>query len=150
VNGAFTTGDIFNMFVFFEVLLMASYVLIVLGGEKRQLRESLKYLLVNVISSALFVITIALLYSVIGTVGVADGAVEGAEVGDPGIVKVMADLLLLVLGIKGAIFQLYFLLPGAQSAPPMLVLALCGELLTIVGVYAITRVYTLFFIHNVG
>lgn len=150
VNGAFTTGDIFNMFVFFEVLLMASYVLIVLGGEKRQLRESLKYLLVNVISSALFVITIALLYSVIGTVNMADIAVKVAEVGQPGILTVIAILFLLVFGIKGAIFPLYFWLPGSYSAPPMPVLALFGALLTKVGVYAITRVYTLFFIHNVG
>lgn len=150
VNGAFTTGDIFNMFVFFEVLLMASYVLIVLGGEKRQLRESIKYILVNVISSALFVITIALLYSVIGTVSMADIAVKVAEVGQPGILTVIAILFLLVFGIKGAIFPLYFWLPGSYAAPPMPVLALFGALLTKVGIYAITRVYTLFFIHNMA
>lgn len=150
VNGAFTTGDIFNMFVFFEVLLMASYVLIVLGGEKKQLRESIKYILVNVISSALFVITIALLYSVVGTVSMADIAVKVAEVGQPGILTVIAILFLLVFGIKGAIFPLYFWLPGSYAAPPMPVLALFGALLTKVGVYAITRVYTLFFIHNMA
>lgn len=150
VNGAFTTGDIFNMFVFFEVLLMASYVLIVLGGEKKQLRESIKYILVNVISSALFVVTIALLYSVIGTVSMADIAVKVAEVGQPGILTVIAILFLLVFGIKGAIFPLYFWLPGSYAAPPMPVLALFGALLTKVGVYAITRVYTLFFIHNMA
>lgn len=150
VNGAFTTGDIFNMFVFFEVLLMASYVLIVLGGEKRQLRESIKYILVNVISSALFVITIALLYSVVGTVNMADIAVKVAEVGQPGILTVIAILFLLVFGIKGAIFPLYFWLPGSYAAPPMPVLALFGALLTKVGVYAITRTYTLFFVHNLA
>lgn len=150
VNGAFTTGDIFNMFVFFEVLLMASYVLIVLGGEKKQLRESIKYILVNVISSALFVITIALLYSVVGTVSMADIAVKVAEIGQPGILTVIAILFLLVFGIKGALFPLYFWLPGSYAAPPLPVLALFGALLTKVGIYAITRVYTLFFIHNMA
>lgn len=150
VNGAFTTGDIFNMFVFFEVLLIASYVLIVLGGEKKQLRESIKYVLVNVISSALFVVAIALLYSVIGTVNMADIAVKIAEVGQPGIITVIAILFLLVFGIKGAIFPLYFWLPGSYAAPPMPVLALFGALLTKVGLYAITRTYTLFFIHDIG
>ena len=150
VNGAFTTGDIFNMFVFFEVLLMASYVLIVLGGEKKQLRESIKYILVNVISSALFVVTIALLYSVIGTVNMADISVKIAEIGQPGIITVIAILFLLVFGIKGAIFPLYFWLPGSYAAPPMPVLALFGALLTKVGLYAITRTYTLFFIHDMS
>lgn len=150
VNGAFTTGDIFNMFVFFEVLLMASYVLIVLGGEKKQLRESIKYILVNVISSALFVVAIALLYSVIGTLNMADISVKIAEIGQPGIITVIAILFLLVFGIKGAIFPLYFWLPGSYAAPPIPVLALFGALLTKVGLYAITRTYTLFFIHDMS
>ena len=150
VNGAFTTGDIFNMFVFFEVLLIASYVLIVLGGEKKQLRESIKYILVNVISSALFVITVAYLYSVIGTLNMADISVKIAQIEQPGIITVIAVLMLIVFGVKGSIFPLYFWLPGSYAAPPIPVLALFGALLTKVGVYAIMRTYTLFFVHDVG
>ncbi|MGN7387376.1 Na+/H+ antiporter subunit D [Sporosarcina sp. SAFN-015] len=150
VNGAFTTGDIFNMFVFFEVLLIASYLLIVLGGEKKQLRESIKYILVNVVSSALFVITVAYLYSVVGTLNMADISVKIAEIGQPGIITVIAVLMLIVFGVKGAIFPLYFWLPGSYAAPPIPVLALFGALLTKVGVYAIMRTYTLFFTHNIG
>ncbi len=150
VNGAFTTGDIFNMFVFFEVLLIASYLLIVLGGEKRQLRESIKYILVNVISSALFVITVAFLYSVVGTLNMADIAVKIAEIGQPGIISVIAVLLLIVFGVKGSIFPLHFWLPSAYAAPPTPVLALFGALLTKVGVYAIMRTYTLFFVNDIS
>lgn len=150
VSGAFTTGDIFNLFVFFEVLLMASYLLIVLGGERLQLRESFKYILINVISSALFVITVAFLYSVVGTLNMADIAEKIKEINQPGIVTTIAVLFLMVFGLKAAIFPLYFWLPSSYAAAPIPVLALFGALLTKVGIYAITRTYTLFFVHDLS
>jgi len=150
VNGAFTTGDIFNLFVFVEVLLMASYALIVHGGEKQQLRESIKYLLVNIISSALFVVAVAFLYSVTGTLNMADLAVKIPQIENTGILTVIAVLFLVVFGFKAAIFPLYFWLPASYHAPPMPILALFGALLTKVGVYAIMRTYTLFFTMNIG
>jgi len=148
VTGAFLTGDIFNLFVFFEVMLMASYFLIVHGNTKIQLRESIKYILVNVISSALFVISVAFLYAVTGTLNMADLSVRVAELGQPAIITVIAILFLIVFGLKGAIFPLFFWLPGSYQAPPSVVTAMFGALLTKVGVYSITRVFTLIFIHD--
>lgn len=148
VNGSFTTGDIFNLFVFFEIMLMSSYVLIVIGGTKIQLRESIKYILVNVISSALFVIAVGFLYSVTGSLNMAHISARISEISTEPIITVLAVLFLIVFGLKGAIFPLYFWLPGSYAAPPAPILALFGSLLTKVGIYAILRTYTLFFYHD--
>ena len=148
VNGAFTTGDIFNLFVFFEVFLMSSYVLIVLGGRGVQLRESIKYLLVNIIASALFVMSVALLYGVTGTLNIADLAMKIPLVDNPDVITGIGVLFVIVFGMKGALVPLHYWLPGAYVVAPTPILAMFGALLTKVGVYSILRTYTLLFDGN--
>ncbi|MBN9653762.1 Na+/H+ antiporter subunit D [Halobacillus sp. GSS1] len=150
VSGAFLTGDLFNLFVFFEVLLMASYGLIVLGNGKAQLRESIKYVLINLFSSMLFVTTIAFLYSVVGTVNMAQAAQRVQEVDQQGILTTIAILFFFVFATKAAVFPLYYWLPRPYISPNPVVSALFGALLTKVGVYSILRTFTLIFNQEVA
>lgn len=147
VNGSFMTGDIFNLFVCFEVMLVSSYVLISLGGTKTQLRESIKYVLVNMISSFLFLVAIAYLYAITGTLNLAHLSVRIAEVGQDGLLLTVASLFLIVFSLKAGLFLFYWL-PGSYSAPPTAVAAIFAALLTKVGIYAIIRVFTLVFYHE--
>ncbi|MCF6138005.1 Na+/H+ antiporter subunit D [Pseudalkalibacillus berkeleyi] len=149
VSGAFLTGDIFNLFVFFEVLLMASYGMIVLGGTRQQLRESIKYVLLNLFSSILFVTTVSFLYSVTGTVNMAQLSERVGQVNQDGILTTIAILFFVVFATKGALFPLYFWMPHAYAKPPAVISALFGALLTKVGIYSILRVFTLIFNGNV-
>lgn len=147
VNGSFLTGDIFNLFVFFEVMLIASYVLITLGGKKIQLRESIKYVLINIISSTLFVIATAYLYSVTGTLNMAHLSERIVLAGQDGLLTAISFMYLTVFGLKSGLL-LFFWLPGSYSAPPTPIAALFAALLTKVGVYTIIRTFTLIFTHE--
>ncbi|OWA34868.1 Na+/H+ antiporter subunit D [Saccharibacillus sp. O16] len=147
VYGSFMTGDIFNLFVFFEVMLISSYALITLGGSGKQMREAPKYLLVNILSSTLFVAAVAYLYAAVGTLNMAHLSQRIAEVGQGGVLNVIAVLFLIVFSLKAGLF-LFFWLPGAYGAPPFAVRALFGALLTKVGLYAIVRTFTLIFAHD--
>lgn len=148
VSGAFLTGDLFNLFVFFEVLLMASYGLIILGGSKEQLRESLKYVLINLFSSVVFVTTVAFLYAVVGTVNMAHIAERVHEVEQAGVLTTIGIVLFFVFATKAALFPLYYWMPKSYIVPNPVTSALFGALLTKVGIYSIIRIYTLIFIYE--
>ncbi len=150
VNGSFLTGDLFNLFVWFEVLLISSYGLLALGSERYQLQETFKYLVINALSSTLFLIGVALIYSLTGTLNMADIAVKFPQISDKGSAGAVAIVFMLVFGIKGALFPVYQWLPRAYFAPPAVISGLFGGLLTKVGVYALYRVTSLFFVGNVN
>ena len=147
VNGSFLTGDLFNLYVFFEVFLLASYVLISLGGGKKQLRESLKYVFTNIVSSAFFLIGVAYLYSITGTLNLAHLSSRIAEAGQDGLITTVALLFLIVFSLKAGLL-LFFWLPGSYSVPPTAIAAIFAALLTKVGIYSIFRMFTLIFYHE--
>ena len=149
VSGAFLTGDIFNLFVWFEVLLISSFVLLALGGERAQLEGAIKYVTLNLVASAFFLAAVGILYAMAGSLNMADLSQRLGSAADPGLVTTLAVLFLVAFGIKGAIFPLFFWLPASYHTPPVAVSAIFGGLLTKVGVYALIRVFTLLFLNNV-
>lgn len=144
--GAFLTGDLFNLFVFFEVLLIASYGLMIHGGGKRRLQAGVQYVVYNLLGSTLFLFALGTIYAVTGTLNMADLALRVAEIPAAGtaIVRVAAVLLLLVFAVKSALVPLHVWLPGTYAEAPGPVAALFA-VMTKVGVYAIMRVFTLIF-----
>jgi len=145
INFAFVTGDLFTLYVAFEVMLMASFVLLAVGGERGQIEGGLKYVTLNLISSTIFLIAAGLTYAVVGTLNMAQLAARMAEQPSPGIGTVLAGLFLIAFGIKAAIFPLFFWLPASYHTPPIAVTALFGGVLTKVGIYAMLRVLMMIF-----
>jgi multicomponent K+:H+ antiporter subunit D len=146
ICGAFLTGDIFNLFVFFEVLLIASYGLMIHGGGRYRMRAGLQYVVMNLAGSTLFLFALGVLYASTGTLNIADLALRLEEIPaeEAALVRVAAMLPMIVFAVKAALFPVQFWLPGAYSNAPAPVAALFA-IMTKVGAYAIIRVHTVVF-----
>ncbi|MBL4915670.1 monovalent cation/H+ antiporter subunit D [Szabonella alba] len=146
VCGAFLTGDAFNLFVFFEVLLIASYGLMIHGGGGARLKAGVQYVAYNLLGSTLFLFALATIYATTGTLNMADLAVKAGQLAaeDAALLRVGAVLLLLVFAVKGALVPLQFWLPATYALAPGPVAALFA-IMTKVGAYAVIRFYTLIF-----
>ena len=144
VFNAFIAGDLFNLYVGFEILLVASFVLITLGGTEARIRAGTTYIVVSIVSSMLFLASIAMIYAAVGTVNIAQISIRMADI--PIDVQVILHIMLLVaFGIKAAMFPLSFWLPDSYPTAPAPVTAVFAGLLTKVGVYAIIRTETIIF-----
>lgn len=144
VSASFITGDMFNLFVAFEMMLAASYVLLTLGGRHDQIRGGMTYVVISLLFSSVFIAALALLYAATGTVNMADLAERMPELSS-GVRTGFSLLLVLVFGIKAGLFPLFFWLPDSYPTAPGPVTAIFAGLLTKVGVYAIIRTQTLLF-----
>jgi multicomponent K+:H+ antiporter subunit D len=151
LNGAFLTGDLFNLFVFFEVLLIASYGLMLSGGRGPRMRAGLHYVVFNITASTLFLIALGLLYGLLGTLNMAEMAlrVGQADPGDLALIQAAGGILLVVFCAKAALLPLYLWLPETYARSPAAVAALF-TVMTKVGLYAVLRVYTLVFGSEAG
>ena len=151
VNGAFLTGDLFNLFVFFEVLLIASYALMMHKKDKHTTKAALHYVILNLVGSSIFLIALGTLYGVMGTLNIADMAVKvGALQGDDiYLAKIGGLMLLIVFSLKAALLPLHLWLPATYGRA-MPVVAAQFAIMTKVGVYAIMRVFTVIFGEQAG
>lgn len=144
VSASFITGDLFNLFVAFELMLVASYVLLTLGGRAGQVRSGMSYVVISLIASTFFITALALIYSATGTVNMAELSERIPELSSP-MQTGFALLLIAVFGIKAGVFPLFFWLPDSYPTAPAAVTAVFAGLLTKVGVYAIIRTQLLLF-----
>lgn len=145
VAGAFLTGDLFNLYVWFEVMLVASFVLMALHRTRAQIEAAFKYVAINLIASSIFLTALGLLYGATGTLNMADLARAWSATRTPGVEAVLASLFLIAFSIKAGLFPLFFWLPASYHTPPAPIAAAFAGLLTKVGVYALIRVFTLLF-----
>jgi len=145
VQGAFVTGDIFNLYVWFEVLLISSFVLVAMGNLRGQIEAAAKYVVLNLLSSASFLMGIALLYGTTGTLNLAELSVDVRAVESSPLISTIAVLFVVGFGIKAAMFPFSLWLPSAYGCPPAPLAALLAGLLTKVGVYSFMRTGALLF-----
>ncbi len=148
VAGAFLTGDIFNLYVWFEVMLVASFALLILGGKRSQMEGAVKYVTINLVSSMIFLTAIGLTYGLVGSLNMAHIA-EVLQGSESPMVTVVASMYLVAFAIKAGSFPLFFWLPASYHTPPVAVSALFAGLLTKVGAYALFRFFTLIFTQDV-
>jgi len=151
VNGAFLTGDLFNLFVFFEVMLISSYGLMLHGGGEKRLKGGFHYIAINLVGSTLFLFAVGVIYAVTGTLNMADLAQKASQIapGDVALLRTGALLLLIVFALKAALAPLHWWLPTAYAAAPGPSAALF-MIMTKIGAYAILRTYTLIFGADAG
>lgn len=140
VSGAFLTGDVFNLYVWFEVLLISSFGLLILGSERRQIDGAMKYAVLNLIATTLFLTAVGYLYAIFGTLNMADVAQKAAGLRDSAPLVTLAALFLFAFAMKAAAFPVNFWLPASYHTPRIVVSALFAGLLTKVGIYALIRV----------
>ena len=148
VAGAFSTGDLFNLYVWFEVMLIASFGLLVLDRTREQLDGGVRYVMLNLVGTTFFLLAIGLVYGLTGTLNLADLARVAPAVENQGALAAAAALLLVSFGAKAAVFPLFNWLPASYHTASMPVAAIFAALLTKVGVYAIIRLFTLVFAHD--
>lgn len=146
LHGAFLTGDIFNLFVFFEILLISSYALVAFSGEDYQLEAAFKYATINLVASAVFLLAVGGLYGVMGTLNMADLSLKIGQLQDPGPLPTIFLLFVAVFGVKASMFPFYFWLPDAHSSAPTPISAMLSGVLIKVGAYSILRVSSVVFV----
>jgi multicomponent Na+:H+ antiporter subunit D len=148
VFGAFLTGDLFNLYVCFELLLLASFVLISLGRTRAQIEGSIKYVMINLVSSTFFLCGLGLLYGEVGALSMAEVAVRMQEAADPSVVLMSGILFVIAFSIKAALFPFNQWLPSSYHHAHPLISGLFAGLLTKVGIYALLRIFPLILVHD--